>query len=85
MLVSEEPSSATQSIHRVQIENDKLDIQTVSPPPFLKKINSSCVVFRSAGKSFFLLGTISGNLYNLNISTLHASDFVVYDDLMGEE
>uniref|UniRef100_A0A914YC50 Lethal giant larvae homologue 2 domain-containing protein n=1 Tax=Panagrolaimus superbus TaxID=310955 RepID=A0A914YC50_9BILA len=85
MLVSEEPSSATQSIHRVQIENDKLDIQTVSPPPFLKKINSSCVVFRVARKSFFLLGTISGNLYNLNISTLHASDFVVYDDLMGED
>lgn len=86
MLVSEEPSTAIQSIHKVRIENDKLDIETVSPPLFLKRINCSCVVSRSQStQPFFLIGTVSGNLYKLNISTLSTSDFVVYDDLMEDE
>ena len=81
--INSEPS---QNIHRIQIEKDgSLKIDPAPPNPCLKRICSSTVVCRPNAALFYLIGTVSGNLYHFNISTLTATDLVVFEDLVDEE
>ena len=79
-------SEPSQTIHRIQIEKDgSLKIDLAPPNPCLKRICSSTVVPRPNAALFYLIGTVSGNLYQFNISTLTATDLVVFEDLVDEE
>ncbi|KAE9549521.1 hypothetical protein FO519_007263 [Halicephalobus sp. NKZ332] len=78
-----EPS---QNIHKIQIEKDgSLKIDSATPNPCLKRICSSTVVCRPNAVPFYLIGTVSGNLYHFKISTLAVTDLVVFEDLVDEE